>query len=94
MKDKTGKPFVRRLLQGIVSRGSIDTDPDNNGTSTPISSSWAYEHEEDNDENIERCKNILLALVNAICNSDYSWDDFDTDEMDIEDITELIEDNL
>ncbi len=97
MKDKFNYP---KLIEkpttpyGTITKGSVDDEPVNGATTTPISSDWAYEHEADTDDNLSTTKNLLKGIMNAICDDDYSWDDFDNDEVDAEDIEELVGDCL
>jgi hypothetical protein len=91
MKDKFNYP---KLIEkpttpyGTITKGSVDDEPVNGATTTPISSDWAYEHEADTDEDITRIKILLLGIMKALCDEDFEWDDFE--DMDSDDISKLI----
>ena len=91
MVQPFGKIKLVKVIRGFLGRGSVDDEPTHNSAS-PITSDWAYEHEESNDEDLTRCKNLLKGIMNALCDDDFSWDDFE--EMDAEDITDLIKEHL
>jgi hypothetical protein len=93
MKEPFGKVKLIKVIRGFLGRGSVSDEPENNST-LPISSDWAYNHTEENEEDIGRSKHILKGMMNALCDEDYEWDDFDTDEVDTEDIEELVSDAL
>jgi hypothetical protein len=93
MKEPFGKIKLIKVIRGFLGRNSVSDEPANNST-LPISSDWAYNHTEENEEDIGRSKHILKGMMNALCDEDYDWDDFDTDEVDTEDIEELVSDAL
>ena len=73
-----------------VAIADIDDEPVSGVKTSPVSSNWASEAE----EYLVVSKNLLLGLMNAICEEDFGWSDFDWDEVDVEDITEMVEDCL
>jgi len=55
-----------------VAIADIDDEPVSGVKTSPVSSNWASEAEDD----ILVSKNLLLGLMNAICEEDFSWDEF------------------
>ena len=47
---------------------------------------------EEKEDDIDKCKTLLKGIMNAICDEDYDWDDFD--EVDVKDVTEMVEEGL
>jgi hypothetical protein len=93
MNTPFGKIKLVKVIRGFLGRNSVSDEPEHNST-LPISSDWAYEHEASNDEDIAISQNLLIGLMNVICDDDYNWEDFDPDELDSEDFEEMIEECL
>jgi hypothetical protein len=87
MNTPFGKIKLVKVIRGFLGRGSVDDEPEHNST-LPISSDWAYKHEVDNDEDITKIKILLVGIMNALCDENFEWEDFD--DMDEDDISELI----
>ena len=94
MREPFGQVKLVKVIRGFLSKGSVDNEPVHGSSHSPISSDWAYETESTLEEHISISKHLLKGLMNAICEEDFSWDEFDLDEVDTDDVTEIVEEGL